>query len=195
MAYLSLRYSILDDIELIHIARCISKLLWNYEKNIQSSDKSPYQEIWTHIDSDGNKQVLIYIYDHMLDIKYIEFRGFDKESLINDINSVRSELNLYDMNEVWGMISSSSDIVYIEKMTKILFAIAPDDYDPDSYSLLVEQLRFPNEQVQLAAIFACTYVGWRELRLPLEELSLNPDPVGEEARNVLSALERHNWSK
>lgn len=193
--YFEKSYPIHESMDLLAIARILSSKLFDFEKNIEKSEKSPFQEIWKKTDWNGNKFVLVYTEDHILGVTYFSIRGTEEKSLLRMAEELCEEIKTYSMEELIEEYQNCDNPNRLSAITGKLFLLGTNGFDKELLGYLKQLLLDERFAVWDTAHVGITYLGWEEFREILEEGAKAATVKGEECKRVLEIMDRHFWRK
>jgi hypothetical protein len=84
------------------IDRLASEKWWVFLGEIEATENTPYQKIWTTTD---RKKAIHYIDDSLILIRYLQIKGEQPGEVADDI---RASLDVYDKDEIRQMVESAT---------------------------------------------------------------------------------------
>ena len=157
------------------------------------TEKTPLTKIWTTSDEQTG---IHYFEDFYINTRYLLLRGQNKEKIAEKI---RASLDTYTLDEIRTKLQKQNIIPkneYINTVLSLGVAIN-QEYDREFFNDFIELMSNSDPDVREAAIFATTYLGWKEFYEPLQRLK-NEDPnpsVRDFASDTLKSLERNYWQE
>jgi hypothetical protein len=177
------------------ISRILSSKLFDYEKVIEKSEKSPYQQIWKKADWNANKFAFVYTEDHLLGVTYFSIRGTEENSLLRMAEELCEDIKTYSMDELFEEYQNCDNPNSLSAITGKLFLLGTNGCDKELLAYLKQLLLDERFAVWDTAHVGITYLGWEEFRETLEEGAKAATLKGKECKRVLEIMDRHFWRK
>jgi len=176
-----------DSVSREEIDRLASEKGWIFSGEVEATENTPYQKIWTTID---RGTAIHYIEDSLIVIHYLQIKGDRPEEVADDI---RASLDVYDKDEIRNMVES------VSRSSEVIDAIytacvgAPQHYDEEFFQLFENVLSHPDPEVRRATIFAMAYAPWPQFKPLLERVIATDPEVCKDAEVMLQSLEQNEW--
>ena len=193
-AFIEKSYPIHESMDSLAISRILTSQLFNYDKTIKKSEESPYQQIWSKTDGEGNQFAFVYTEDHVLGVTYFSIRGFEKESLLRIAEELCKEIKVYSSKELFEEYLDCNNPERLSALTGKLFILGTKGFDSELFGYLHQLLLDERCAVWDTAHVGITYLGWREFRETLVEGAEEATEKGEHCKSVIEIMDRHNWS-
>ncbi|MDQ2809089.1 MAG: HEAT repeat domain-containing protein [Chloroflexota bacterium] len=162
---------------------------WILQQETSGDEETPFEKTWVT----SNRQTAIhYIEDPTTQVHYLYVNGANQEHILAIL---RSNLALYSLPELQQMIQNAQGT---EARIDALYHLAtamPPIFDANFLPYFAAALADPNPDVRSAAIFACAFVTWVELRAPLEQIARHDQDaeLRAAAQDMIDALTQHYW--
>ncbi len=169
------------------IDRLASEKWWVFLGEVEATENTPYQKIWTTTD---RKKAIHYIDDSLILIRYLQIKGEQPGEVADDI---RASLDVYDKDEIRQMVESATQSSDVIDAIYIACVAAPQLYDEEYFQLFEDVLSHPDPEVRRAAIFAMSYVPWPQFNPLLEHVIATDPEVRTDAEVMLQSLEQTEW--
>ena len=166
---------------------------WELHDVYPRTEKTPLTKIW--VTSDGQTGVH-YFEDFYINNKYLLLKGQNQEQIAETIYASLDVCSLEEIRQKLQQQNVISKNEYINTILSLGVAIN-QDYSQELFNDFERLMSNPDSDVREAAIFATTYLGWREFREPLQRIK-NEDlstSVREIAADTLASLEKNHWQR
>ena len=166
---------------------------WELHDVFPRTETTPLTKIW--VSSDG-QTAIHYFEDFYINNQYLLLKGQNKEQVAEEIFNF---LDVYTIEEICQKLQKQNIIPkneYINTVLSLGVAIN-QDYSQELFNVFEQLIYHSDSDVREAAIFATTYLGWKEFRELLQRIK-NEDSstsVREIAADTLASLEKNYWQK
>lgn len=148
------------------------------------------ERIWATADG---RAYISYLSDFGLRMNYLVVQGEGAEPVARDIALV---FPVIGRDQVLALVPTAPGRdPWIQCLYQAAVVAREDSPDQDLVGLFVAGLGQPDPEVRRAAVYACTYAGWQELREPLERTAREDADadVRTMAEATLASLHQHVW--
>lgn len=160
---------------------------WELRRDIPADPTTPRQLLWVLPDGETS---LTYVEDTLLQSRYLMPAG---PAEAEAEQRIRAGLEVYDPSDLRRLLLPDLDASEALRLIAAAALMAPDDFDQEHFDLFAQALRHPEADVRRAAVFAITYVPWRQFRDLLADLPSRDPAVATDAQVVLSSIDEHGW--
>ena len=160
---------------------------WQLLRENPAEPAIPHQILWTTPDG---ATTIIYVEDQLLQTRYLTISGPEEQAIAKQLEAGLEAYSLDDLSRL-----SSPDLAPPEAVVLVNAAAlkAPQEYDAELFELISKALQHPAVEVRRAAVFAITYVPWRQFRNVLSQLG-NTDPaLARDVQVVIDTIDDEGW--
>lgn len=160
---------------------------WQLQRENEAGPTMPRQILWAT--PDGSTSV-VYIEDQILQLGYLLVNGPEEASVHKQ---VVDGLEIYTFDHLRRL--EAADLPADEAITMVNVAaiMGPADYDAQFFELLKQALRHADLAVRRTAIFAITYLPWRQFHELLEQTGQTDHQLARDVQVVTEAIDAMGW--
>ena len=156
---------------------------WQYHDMFLADGQQPFEKIW--LAQDGTASVH-WIEDRVIDLDYFAVQGDDPGPVVD---AIRAGVPTYDRAQLAGEMEAAEHWDELLRALYRVAAAAPPEYDPQVFDWLARGFGDEHPTVRRMTAVLTSYLGWPELRAPLERLTRDEDvETREVAHRMLQRL-------
>jgi hypothetical protein len=126
----------------------------------------------------------------VLQNRYLVISGPAEDKVAQQL---RDGLEVFELSSIQRLASPELNATEAVALVNATVLMAPDKFDPQFFEHLAAALRHPEPEVRRAAVFAITYLPWRQFRDLLLELERQDPTIERDVQVVIKALDEHGW--
>ena len=160
---------------------------WQLQREIAADATMPRQILW--VTPDGSTSI-VYVEDQILQLAYLLVNGPEEATVQKQ---VVDGLEIYTSESLQRL--ASPDVATDEAITLVNAAavMAPADYDAEVFAVVKNALRHADLAVRRTAVFAVTYMPWRQFRDLLVETGKTDPDLTRDVQVVTDAIDAQGW--
>lgn len=159
---------------------------WELQADIPAGD-TPRQ---IHYAMPDGQTAVVYVEDTLLQTYYLVLNGPAEDDAER---KVHAGLEVYSPSDLRRLLNPDVDTYDALRLVGAAAQMAPEGFDQRTFDLFSAALGNPDFEVRRGAIFAITYVPWRQFRdILLDIMAKDPD-VSKDAETVLGIIDEHGW--
>lgn len=160
---------------------------WRLVHDIAPATGRPRQLVWSTPSGDAS---ITYVDDNLLNLRYLQFRGKEREVA----KQIQDGLEVVEQTDLQRIADPGLDPPTAVQLVNAAALMASDrPFDPGTFALFSQALRHPANAVRRAAIFAITYLPWRQFREKLLLLAAGDETLAHDVHVVVSSIDQHGW--
>lgn len=168
------------------VGRFAAKLGWPRREEYQADPEEGllYQVVW----GAGPKLSLCYFEDDISRLSYVVVVGEDAVAVRGAEKLIETALDVYLLDDLISEVDSAIDPIPLARAIVRAGAGSPEEFDERFFGRISEALSNPDERVREAALWATTYVPYKEYMPQLKRLR-DDDPVQDLRDTAESVIE------
>lgn len=159
---------------------------WQLVSEHHRINNTPHQIQWLY----SNETIIVFIEDFLLNQNYLYIEGDELDAVKQQ---VIKGLEIYDEESICQLQSDFINQSEACPLINVAALMAPPGFNEKYYEIFLRAFYSQNQDVQKTAIFAITYVPWRQFREVLVKLKDEFPEVSKDIDVVIQANDQHGW--
>jgi len=159
---------------------------WPFLGEVPAGPSNPRQIVWAAEDATE----ITYVEDTVLRQPYLVISGSREESVAERL---QNGLEIYDPTQVVQVPLANLGADEASRLVNAAALMAPVEFNIPFYEFFGGALQHPSAEVRRAAIFAITYVPWKQFRDLLLTIKTRDTALSRDIEIVVQSIDVHGW--